>query len=72
MEESLRNYRRAELRGTCLRNPQQIIGLYRVAAGLEGNGPLPHGLTVNNMIETILDTEERDSKSSGVLRAIAG
>jgi len=72
MQDSLRNYRRAELRGISRRNPQQVIGLYRAVVGRGGNAPLPRGITADNMIEAILDTEEADSKSSGVLRAIAG
>jgi hypothetical protein len=72
MQKWLRSFRRAELRGTCRQNPQELLGLYRAAARLDPEAALPPGLTVNDMIESILDSEEADSISSGVLRAIAG
>jgi hypothetical protein len=72
MQKWLRSFRRAELRGTSRQNPQELIGLYQAAAGLDPVSPLPPGLTVHDMIESILNKEEGDSLSSGVLRAIAG
>jgi len=72
MQDTLRSQRRVQLRGTCHRNPHQIIGLYRAAADLLPDQPLPQGITLTEMIEAILDDEHADSRSSGVLRAIAG
>jgi hypothetical protein len=72
MQDSLRNQRRVHLRGASRHNPHQIIRLYRVTAGLLPHEPLPQGVTLSEMIESILDREHADSRSSGVLRAIAG
>ncbi len=72
MQDSLRNQRRVHLRGASRHNPHQIIGLYRAVAGLLPDEPLPQGVTLSEMIESILDREHADSRSSGVLRAIAG
>jgi len=60
------------LRGTCRRNPELIVSQYCAVRGLKTGEPLPRNLTVNEMIESILDNEVSDSASSGVLRAIAG
>ena len=62
--------RRVRLLGTFRRNPQLIIGQYRAVAGLDSDEPLPHGLTVADMIESILGNEDLDPSSSGVLRVI--
>jgi hypothetical protein len=72
MQNFLRTFRRAELRGDCRSNPLEVINVYRAVAGLNPDEPLPRGVTVNDMIESILDDEQADSLSSGVLRAIAG
>ncbi len=72
MQDSIRTQRRGQLRGASRQNPHRIIGLYRVAAGLLPHEPLPQGVTLGQMIECILDREHADSRSSGVLRAIAG
>ena len=72
MQDSLRNQRRVQLRGTSRRIPHQIIGLYRAAAGILPHEALPQRVTLSEMIESILDKEHADSRSSVVLRAIAG
>lgn len=68
----LRNHRRTELQRMVRSDPLAIIGRYRVAAGIGPIEPLPRAVTVSDMIESILNHEESDSRSSGVLRAIAG
>jgi len=72
VQDSLRNQRRVQLRGVSRSNPHQIIWLYRAAAGLCSDEPLPQCVTLSDMIESILEKEHADSRSSGVLRAIAG
>jgi hypothetical protein len=56
----------------CRQNPHDVIDLYVAAAGFDSREELPCGITANDMIEAILNKEEGDSLSSGVLRAIAG
>lgn len=72
MQDCERTHRRLGLRGTFRRNPPLIISQYRFVAGLDSDEPLPQGLTLIDVIESILDHEEANSISSGVLRAIAG
>ena len=72
MQYCERSQRRVRLFGTYRRNPQLIISEYRAIAGLESDEPLPYGLAVNDVIESILDNKDADSLSSGVLRAMAG
>ena len=60
------------LRGTSRRNPELIVSQYCAVTGLKSREALPHNITVNEMIESILVNEVSDSTSSGVLRAIAG
>jgi len=67
-----RNRWRVMVRDTFRRNPHLIISQYCAVAGLDSDAPLPRGLTVNDMIESILDNEESESSSSGVFRAMAG
>jgi len=72
MEYNERSHRLVMVRATFRRNPQLVISQYRAVADLDSDEPLPHGLTVNDMIELILDNEESEFLSSGVFRAIAG
>ena len=72
MQNVERKNRCVRLHGTFRRNPDLIVSQYRAVVGLDVDGPLPHGLTVDSMIDSILDNDETDSSSSVVLRAIAG
>jgi hypothetical protein len=72
LHDCLRSYRLAELRGICRRNPHHIVRLYRHAAGLAPSDPVRRGITLREMIEAIIEHEEAESFSSGVLKAIAG
>jgi hypothetical protein len=72
MQNSKRLQLRDWLLGTSRRNPQLIVSQYCAVRGLASGAPYPRHLTVNEMIECILDNEDSDSASSGVLRAIAG
>jgi hypothetical protein len=72
MQNHNRSQWRDWLRGTCRRNPELIVSQYCAVKGLQAGENLPRNLTVTEMIESILDNEDSDSASSGVLRAIAG
>jgi hypothetical protein len=72
MQECERSSQRVRLQGTFRRNPHLIISQYRAVAGFDLDQPLPQRLTVIDMIESILDNEEANPTSSGILRLIAG
>jgi hypothetical protein len=72
MLNSNRSHQRVRLEGTFRRNPHLIISQYRAVAGFDLDEPLPQRLTVIDMIESILENEEANPTSSGILRLIAG
>jgi len=72
MQARERSSQRDRLQGTFRRNPHLIISQYRAVAGFDLDEPLPQRLTAVDMIESILDNEEADPTSSGILRLSAG
>ena len=72
MQAGERSSQRVKLQGTFRRNPHLIISQYRAVAGFDLDKPLPQNLTVVDMIESILNNEEANPASSGILRLRAG
>ena len=58
MQTERRENRRQELVAIRLAAPGQLIAIYRTANKLDELAPLPSAITMNAIIESILDSEE--------------
>lgn len=63
MDEAIRERRVAELRALQTCDPRELIAKYCEITGEPGGNQLPHGVSFNRMIETIVDAEKASEKS---------
>jgi len=63
MDDAFRERRAAELRVLQCSNPRELIAKYCEIAGAPASNQLPHGVSFNRMIETIVESEAVGEKS---------